>query len=330
MFYYHGEHAGELARDYIENFFPSDERVPRLMRLPDRKIVRMADLYNASELKTSSTYNDLLRRTGARDGLNVRMDGPDGLNIVWVMADPSGTEGWSSRQIRMIERLLPEVRQFVRVRQALATAQARAASLTELLDTTLVGVVYLDRRGKIVEANARARAVLREGDGLIDRDGCLDARSATERAALQRVVAGALSPTDAAGGSLAVSGRTPGSRHVLHVTPVLSTTSHFGAFLPAALVLILDAGMRKWVDRRLLMATFGLTPAESEVAAALASGLSVASVAATTNRRVTTVRWFVRQLYEKLGVSRQADLVATLLAASPVLLRQAPPDHPAP
>ena len=331
LFYYHGEHAGELARDYIENYFPSDERIPRLMRLPDREIVRMADLYTASERNTSSTYNDLLRRTGARDGLNVRMDGPDGLNIVWVMADSGEPDGWSSGQIGRIARLLPEVRQFVRVRQALAAAEARTASLTELLDNTMIGVLYLDWRGKIVEANARARAVLIEGGSLVEREGVLVARAATERAILERTIARALSPSaDATGGSLAVSGRSPGSRHVLHVTPVSSSAAHFGAFLPAAQVLILDWGMKKRVDPALLMATVGLTPAESEVAAALTSGSSVAAVAAATNRKVSTVRWFVRQLYAKLGVANQAELAAAVLSVSPALLRLPPQDHPAP
>ena len=46
-------------------------------------------------------------------------------------------------------------------------------SLTQLLDNTQVGVIDLDRRGRVVEANDRARFLLRHGNGLHDRDGFL-------------------------------------------------------------------------------------------------------------------------------------------------------------
>ena len=55
--------------------------------------------------------------------------------------------------------------------------------------------------------------------------------------------------------------------------------------------------------------TLGLTLAESQVATALAEGSNVRDIAAATRRKESTVRWFIRQIYEKQGLSRQADLV---------------------
>ena len=81
-FYYHGDSYEELGREYSTVFFPQDERIPRLMRLPDQRIAHVTDLWTAQELKTSPTYHDLLRRTTGRDGLNIRMDGPNGLDIL--------------------------------------------------------------------------------------------------------------------------------------------------------------------------------------------------------------------------------------------------------
>ena len=89
----------------------------------------------------------------------------------------------------MIERLLPHIRQFVRVRQALVGAHALGASLAELLDNTMAGVIYLDWRAMIVQANARARGILRHGDGLADRGGVLRARRAADDVKLGRLLA---------------------------------------------------------------------------------------------------------------------------------------------
>ena len=53
----------------------------------------------------------------------------------------------------------------------------------------------------------------------------------------------------------------------------------------------------------------GLTPAESRIAVLLAQGRSIDEVAAATGRRRTTVKWHIRHIYAKHGLSRQAELM---------------------
>ena len=220
--YWHGDVREDLGRDYAENYFPRDERIPRLMRLPDQQIVPVTDIYTQRELRTSPTYNEMLRRAGARDGLNIRMDGPDGLHIVWALANPTTADGWNSEQIAMIESLLPHIRQFVRVRQTLAGAAALGTPLTGLLDNMLIGVLCLDWRGMIVQANARARDILRQGEGLVDRNGFLAAQVAEDDYRLRRLLANALprGGRPGTGGSITVARASARPRVALHLTPV--------------------------------------------------------------------------------------------------------------
>ena len=79
----------------------------------------------------------------------------------------------------MVQRLLPHIQQFVRVRQALVRAGARHTTVTALLDNRRIGVLELDRRGRIMAVNDRARSILRRGDGLLDRDRMLRAPRAS-------------------------------------------------------------------------------------------------------------------------------------------------------
>ena len=93
----------------------------------------------------------------------------------------------------MVQRLLPHIQQFVRVRQALLRASARSSTVTALLDNPRIGVLELDRRGRIMEGNPRARSILRHGDRLLDRNGMLRVRRADQgpsRTAGGRRVAG--------------------------------------------------------------------------------------------------------------------------------------------
>ena len=174
-FYRRGERRQDMEHEYFTVYHRFDERLPRLRLLPDSQVVHVTDLFTSQELKTSAAYNDWLRRAGAQDSLMVRLDGPDGLRIVWTLGNPAGPEGRSSDHVTMIERLLPHIRQFVRVRQAMVDAQALGTSFSALLDNTRTGIVQLDWRGRIVEINDRALDILRRRDGLFDQNGRLSA-----------------------------------------------------------------------------------------------------------------------------------------------------------
>ena len=105
--------------------------------------------------------------------------------------------GWPSARVAVIERLLPHLRQYVEVRQALVDAGALGSSAATLLENGRCGVIQLDRRGVIIAANDVARALLRTGDGLTDEDGYLRAAVAEDDEALQGLLALALGLTAA-------------------------------------------------------------------------------------------------------------------------------------
>ena len=243
--YWRGERRQDLEREYIQNYHPWDERVPRLRQLPDSKLVRVIDLYTEEETKTSPTFNEFLpRSTTGRNGLVARLDMPRGSHITWAISEPIQQDGWGDDQIEIIESLLPHVRHLVRTRQAVVRAQARGSSLEKMLENTRIGVIHLDRRGRIVEANSRALALLRRGNGLFEHKGFLGAWLPADDAKLQRLLDGALPPFggQAAAGSMAVSRFPDLSKLVLHVNPVGDRWLDFGSRRVAALVLVVARG----------------------------------------------------------------------------------------
>ena len=175
-----GQRREDQERDYLENYHPTDERVPRFRQLPDSRLVHVKDLFTAEELKTSPTYNEMLLRDGRQDSLSVRLDGPDGTSIAWGLRDPVDSDGWATSRIVMVTALLPHIRQFVRVRQALVRAAAQTSLVTGLLDNRRIGVVHLDRRGRIVAVNDRARRSCGAATGCrTGMEGCAPGRPTT-------------------------------------------------------------------------------------------------------------------------------------------------------
>jgi DNA-binding CsgD family transcriptional regulator len=57
---------------------------------------------------------------------------------------------------------------------------------------------------------------------------------------------------------------------------------------------------------------FGVSPAESRLAAALLTGKRPSEIAAASGVRITTVRTQLSSILRKVGVDRQADLVRVL------------------
>ena len=103
---------------------------------------------------------------------------------------------------------------------------------------------------------------------------------------------------------------------VLHVTPLGRRDTDLGLWPAAALVLVHDPALSSRLDPAAVAAALGLTRMESRVAVMLADGKSVSEIAADTGRKETTIRWHLKHICEKHGISRQAEVVRLVLSAA--------------
>ena len=187
------------------------------------------------------------------------IEGLDGCGTVMSFGDSTERGGWGHDQIRTIKRLAPHIRQFARIRHAMADAKALGASLAELLGNRRSGIIQLDRRGRILEANDRARDILLKRDGLCDEKGVLAAGHHGENAELQRLLAQALPPygVQGTGGSMKITRRKARAPLVLEIHPVREMGMDFGAWQVGVLVLVVDPAARPLVDPDLAAAVLG-------------------------------------------------------------------------
>ena len=309
--FFGGERHRELERLYFDTYYPLDEKVPRVRALPDGQLFHNNDLYTEQELKTSEAYHAVRKNARAGNAIVVRLDAPQDSRIVWFIHDPVAGNEWSSTQLDSIRRLLPHIRQTVRVQQVLANAAALGATMGAMLEATGAGVLQLDARGRIMFANDRARDLLKTSDGLLDRGGFLFASTTQDNDDLQRLLNRTLPPFGAlgAGGSMLVrrSGTLPAL--ALHITPVGSRDADSRMWPVAALALIVDPVGKIGIDPDVAAASLGLTRMEGRVAVLLAGGMNVREIAAATRRGESTIRSHVKHIFAKQGLSRQADLV---------------------
>ena len=298
----------EMEEHYARNCHRGDEGVPRLWQLPDCLLVHIPDLDSEQEKKTPQATSEAPAGTGGRSGAGVR--------IAWMLGNPGQPGGWGSQQLDMIEALIPHIRKFVQVRQVLASARALSSSLMGLLDNERVGVIQLDRGGRILGANEQAHEILRRDDGLYDQNGTLRAWLPADDMGLQKLLAGALPPLgdQAAAGSMTIQGFGAARKLMLQVNPVEGQPLDFGARRAAALVLLREPRGRPRLDAKLVGDILGLTAAESQVAVMMSEGMTAPDIAMTTGRQASTVNTLIQRAYRKLGISRQTELVRLVLS----------------
>ena len=314
------ERREDWERSYFRDYWYRDEAVPRLDGLRDGELVHKADLYTDQEKKTSPVYNEFRRLTRSQNGLYIVLDGLDGYEILWSFADSMERGGWGYDQIQVIRRLAPHICHFARVRRALADAKALGTSSAELLDNQRSGMIQLDRQGCIVETNDRARDLLLKRDGLTDEGGVLAAETPGEDAELQRLLGQALPPwgVQGAGGSMKVTRPEAGAPLVLEIQPVRELGTDHLAREVGALVLVIDPLSRPRIDPALPAEVFGLTPAQSRVAVALAAGQTVTGTARALGVTEGTVRVHLKNSYRKMGITSQTELVRQILSLEPL------------
>lgn len=187
--------------------------------------------------------------------------------------------------------------------------------------------------GRIVLRNERGEALLRRGEGLRARRDKLCTERPADRSALEHALASAT--RSAAGESLdggtslpvrREPGRAPLGVFVDPLPRGGPGAEAFGeAFLrPVALVLASDPEARTMLPEAALAATFGLTPVESRMLAALAAGETPYEYAERTGVSRETARFHVKRLLAKTGARRQADLVRLALESVARIARPAP------
>jgi DNA-binding CsgD family transcriptional regulator len=243
-------------------------------------------------------------------------DGP--LAIGPVFQREEGKPDFAEDEIALLARLVPHFHQALCLHRRLKETEAVYDAQRELTDCLPVGVILVDARGRVLDANRRAETILRRRDGLVQERETLSAAEPGESRALR-----ALLVRDAATG--APGGWLPGdmlrisrpserrSLQVLVTRLSRDTAPARDSRRPAAAVLVSDPEDGPELIEEHVRRLHGLTAAEARTAVDLAYGLSVREIADRAGVQQNTVRWHLKQIYAKTGTHRQVELVRLVL-----------------
>ncbi len=173
------------------------------------------------------------------------------------------------------------------------------------------GIAYLDTKFRVIFSNAAADDLMRKGGGFdLDRNGALcSARHAEtlEFHELLRQLQGRADANDEP--SLFRFAARAGAQPV-----IASIVYHLAADITPAYysVVFCDPSTARTTPGS-VSAALNILPSEAKIVHALAEGLSVEEAAQQAQVSVYTARTYLRNVYEKTGVSRQAELIRLVM-----------------
>jgi DNA-binding CsgD family transcriptional regulator len=276
-------------------------------------VLASTDLVPHAEIVASRFYKEWLAPQGIVDAVAAILDKSKHSYAVLTI-HRHARHGMADDDTRRRMALLgPHFRRAIAIGGIIDLHKVEAAALADTLDGIAAGLFLVDGGARITHVNARGRAMLSDGTVVLTEGDRLSARDASGGQALRDAVAAA----DRGDQALGVKGvavplkGTDGEQWVAHVLPLTSGARRKAgrSYAAAAAVFMRKAALDLPSPLATLADAYRLTAAELRVLVAIVEIGGVPEVAPVLGISETTVKTHLQHVFEKTGVSRQADLV---------------------
>jgi DNA-binding CsgD family transcriptional regulator len=311
---------------YGNHYAKEDLWAGRAAAVAPGKVMVSDELASLREMERTAWYTDWCVPFDVRHLVgSVVPVGGDSIAVIGVHRS-TRLGSFNQTEQRLMRAFLPHLRRALQVYQRLAEVNLELQAANELATRHGTGTLIAAADGRLLWADAQAEQILLTDRGLRISGGriCTALPSETERLrqmlrSAAEAAAGRFSPP---GGAMMIErgeGRLPLS---ILAAPFRPKRDGHGGHAPAAIVFLRCPERSEAAGgTENLRQIFGLTSAEAAIAAALASGHSVETIASRNAVSLNTVRVHLKAVMAKTGTHRQAELVSLIFRSAAVLGR---------
>lgn len=228
---------------------------------------------------------------------------------------------FSDTEADVMRQIAPHVCRAAVIQREIAHARREAQQVKSLLHNVPVGMVVVDGSGRIRFSNLLADHILLRHKALSLNNGCLKLFSREYQRQFDRAIAelsraGGLRSSSALDETRIISLSHPNYAYPLVLFLTLQQSETAGAEDTFDVVVrISDPGSITDISLAQLEDIFALSAAEAEVAVCLVNGLKLSDIAEYKGVSTETVRTQVKNIFHKLGVSKQQEVIRVILQA---------------
>ncbi|MGH8784341.1 MAG: helix-turn-helix transcriptional regulator [Cupriavidus necator] len=310
---YSHEWMASKVEEYAAYYGAIDPRRQLLEAMPVGSVMACHLHLSDSTVARNEFYQDFLIPGGLRYVTMARLLNDSRRDTIIGLMREVGNKPFTESELAEAQRLISHLCRACRLwtdTQALRTAAAVGQQVAQASAFALIG---LDALGGVAYANGHAESLLRDGDYVVGRNGCVGAVLSDDDARLRHAIRQVRAT--GRGTSLALSGLRSGPQSLLlSITPLQSGGAAGWDFAGACVLITARARKQSLgLSAQTLSRTFGLTAAESAVALALCEGKTPDEHAQALGLSLATVRTQLRAVFEKTQTRRQSETVGLLL-----------------
>lgn len=218
-----------------------------------------------------------------------------------------------------VRQLSPLIEGYFRLWQRSRVQAGSVAGLQSALDMVDMGVVLLNKGGKLNFFNKAAEAMFAAGDHLRAPGDVLIATDINDAVKLQVAINHALAGSDAAAPKAPrapiLKLRSERSERALLLCIFPCDEPAIGPDEPALMLFLLDPNREFDEQLQPVCKLYGLSPVESRLVCLITGGDSLQQAASAMRIKEQTARSYLKMIFMKTDTKRQADLVRLMLCS---------------
>lgn len=300
--------SAELTAEYVNHYASLDPFSPLLLSVADEGWMALSEVISPAKLRRDQWYQDFVVKAGVEDIIGAHLFEDASSTVIFGVHREAGKAPFPPACFAGLTELLQPLRMAARVDNELRQAGWKASVASQALDQLASGMIIADDNRRVVETNRVAERILLRDDGLMIRGMRLKALLAADDAKLGSLLAAVAADTQVGASIRRMLIGRAGNRaaYALTISPIPKDLAPYARPLAMILVADPDAVVAEPQD---LVELFGLSPAESRLAAALMRGKKLRDVSTDFGVQVTTLRTQLSSILKKLGAKTQADLI---------------------
>jgi DNA-binding CsgD family transcriptional regulator len=271
------------------------------------------EIATRAELERNPFFLKVMRPFGIEQALSLFFTEPSGWSCLIGLMNGGEGRPFGAPEKALLRRLRPHLERALRLYAGMAAERSEKRVLEDAVARLAIGVITLDLHGRVVHSNPVAQALVRRTRALTVADGQLRAARSEDARRLRQAIQEAAAAPDAGMVAAFQIDDGEGDTLCLLVRPIFPATPLRGESSPRVAVYLSDPAHRYATPDRLIAQLFGLTAAEASLSLALANGATVDEAAAALGLARSTVRSYIKSVFLKTGVRRQAHLVRLIL-----------------
>lgn len=276
-------------------------------------VVTTHDVMPVDDYYRTEYFNDFMRPQDAGATLHVRLELSDTTSGAIAFGRSIRKGDFATEAVAAAQRLQPHLIRAYRMGRLLATGAGVSPDLAHTLEATSQAIFVVDHDGALRHANPAAEALMRSDAGLTILNGRLTARQSEPAKRLGELIAAATARSGGRSGGALSLARAAGLPLAVRVTPLNAEPLPIFGRPRMALVCATDLEAEVPAPEAELRSLFGLTPAEARLCCAVFEGLSLPEAADRFGLSVNTLRFQLARVFDKTGVTRQAELVKLMM-----------------